>query len=193
MTSPDSKQPSEPERGGALPALLAGAGILIVAALFIFNGDKGETKSEAEARGGSEARSAGANTARRAGQGGVAAREVDDATSRPGQPRLNPRLASGVVGKGMAPDTGPREDPTSFDSPEEARSYWERELDRAHAMLDTRERNLARADQLEQRIRSGEDPDGDLARLQEKRRIVEDNLARAQARVEEVESRLAGL
>ena len=87
-----------------LPALLAGAGILLVAGLFIFGGD--DEKEAANKTKAQQTANANAHTANRDGKGGVASRPTDDATEsasgRP-KPRLNPRIANAVVTEGMSP------------------------------------------------------------------------------------------
>jgi hypothetical protein len=194
MTSPDPKttQNAAGEGGGMLPALLAGAGILAVAALFIFGGDD-EAKTEASAKGkDAQAQAANAQAVNNP-KGGVAARQADDATksSRP-TPRLNPRIANAIVTEGMAPVPHKKPEPTSWDSVEEEIAYWEQELRDANAELEMRQRAQERVPGEEQRIAENGTPE-DLAQFQRRKQVVADNLERAQARVEEVELKLQGL
>ena len=192
MTSPD-KTPNPgnaPEGGGMLPALLAGVGILLVAGLFIFGGDDEKVAQEA---GKGDAASANAQTAK--GQpGGVAARGADKAneTGR-AKPRVNPKIANAVVTEsGMAPDPGKRTVPTSFASPAEEIAYWEVELERAEKNLEVRQRAADLAPKTEESIRENGSAE-DLEEFQRRLGVVEDNLDKAKARVEEVEAKLTTL
>src|SRR5690242_1873604 len=129
MTSPDSKAdpkatPNQPEGGGMLPALLAGAGILAVAALFIFGGD--DEKAAKQAKGDKTQQANSQTQTAGSPNGGVASRKVDDAsetTARP-QPRLNPRIANSIVTEGMAPVPNKQPDPTSWGTTDEEIAYW---------------------------------------------------------------------
>lgn len=172
-----------------LPALLAGAGILAVAALFIFGGDDEKTAKEvkdAKAQQASAQAKGGSNR-------GIASRQADDATqtSRP-KPRLNPRIADAVVTDGMAPVPNKKPEPTSWGSVAEEIAYWETQLRDANRMLAVRETASGHVPAQEQRIRENGTPE-DLAEFQVRKQVVADNLAKAQARVQEVELKLSKL
>jgi hypothetical protein len=188
MTSPDAKPQ---EGGGMLPALLAGAGILIVAGLLIFGGDDDAAKrSEADkAKSASVQSKAGDGS----GKSGVAARNVDDPTNPGAQTKhkLNPRIANSIVTGGMAPTKEP--EPTSFASVDDEITYWEDELRDANRMLEIRERAVEHIPQIEQSIRDGNDPVNGLKEFEARKKVVADNLDRAKKRVEEVEGKLAKL
>jgi hypothetical protein len=173
-----------------LPALLAGAGILAVAALFIFGGDDEKDAKQVD-KNDPKAQQASA----RAGgdPGGVAGRQVDDATetSRP-KPRLNPRIANAIVTEGMAPVPNKKPEPTSWESVEAEIAYWEAELLDATRMLEIRQKSAERVPAEEERIRQNGTPE-DLAQFQGRKQIVADNLAKAQARVTDVELKLQKL
>ncbi|PRQ08714.1 hypothetical protein [Enhygromyxa salina] len=193
MTSPDPKaQTPEPAGGGMLPALLAGAGILAVAALFIFGGDDDKTSDATQNKDGQAAHSA-SNQAGSNAKGGVAARQADAATKsgRP-TPRLNPRIANAIVTEGMAPVPNKKPEPTSWGSREEEIVYWEDQLREANRMLEIRERATEHVPKQEEKIRENGTP-GDLAEFQQRKIVVADNLERAQARVEEVQLKLEAL
>jgi hypothetical protein len=173
-----------------LPALLAGAGILAVAALFIFGGD-----DEKEAKQAKDKDPKAQASARAAAdpQGGVASRQVDDATetSRP-KPRLNPRIADAIVTEGMAPVPNKRPDPTSWESVDAEIAYWEEQLVDANRMLAMRQQAFDRIPGQEERIRQNGTPE-DLAEFQNRKAVVSDNLEKAKARVAEVEGKLQKL
>jgi hypothetical protein len=191
MTSPDPKTTpnAQAEGGGMLPALLAGAGILAVAALFIFGGDDekqakqakdGKTQQQASAQGSSDPK------------GGVGSREVDDASPSRPKPKLNPRIANAVVTDGMAPVPNKKPEPTSWGSVDEEIAYWEEELRDANRMLAIRQQASERVPGEEERIRQNGTPE-DLAEFQGRKQIVTENLGKAQARVEEIELKLQQL
>jgi hypothetical protein len=194
MTSPDPKPNQNPEAagGGMLPALLAGAGILAVAALFIFGGDDDATTDATQNQDGQAAHSSSA----RAGatpKTGVAARQADEATrnGRP-QPRLNPRIANAIVTEGMAPAPNKKPEPTSWGSVDEEIIYWEDQLREANRMLEIRERASEHAPKAEAKIREKGTAE-ELAMFQQRLVVVADNLERAQARVDEVQLKLENL
>ncbi|MFV8754675.1 hypothetical protein ACNOYE_29360 [Nannocystaceae bacterium ST9] len=192
MNSPDVK-PQE-GGGGMLPALLAGAGILIVAGLLIFGGgdDDDDAAKRSEAN---KTKSASSQSKAGGGKSGMASREVDEATSPGAQnkPKLNPRIANSIVTGGMAPDSGKKEEPTSFASVDDEITYWEDELREANRMLEIRERAVEHIPQIEEAIKNGNDPVNGLKEFENRKKVVNDNLDRAKKRVEEVEGKLAKL
>ncbi len=187
MTSPDPK--SQAEGGGMLPALLAGAGILAVAGLFIFGGDD-DAKQASEAK---DKQSVNASSSSRSGEpkGGVAERRVDgaDKSSRP-TPKLNPRIANAVVTEGMAPTPHKEPVPDSFPSKEAEIEYWEAQLVKATSLLESRERSTSHVPKAEERVRENGTPE-EIADFERRKEIVAANLARAKDRVAEVEAKLA--
>lgn len=171
-----------------LPALLAGAGILLVAGLFIFGGDdeKAADKTKDQKTATVGAQKAGGK------KGGVGARPVDDATvtsTAKVQPKLNPRIANAIVTEGMAPSPNKKEKPTSFASTEEEIAYWEEELRAAEANLEVRERAAQLAPVTAEKIRERGNAD-EIAQIERRLAIVEDNLEKAKARVAEAEAKL---
>jgi hypothetical protein len=171
-----------------LPALLAGAGILLVAGLFIFGGDD----EKADAAKDQKTATASAQKAGRAGAG-VGSREIDDATqtSKP-KPRLNPRIANAVVTEGMAPSPNKKEVPSSFGSTDEEIAYWEEELRAAESNLDIRQRAAELAPATAEKIREKGNAD-EIAQIERRLEVVNDNLEKAKARVAEVETKLEAL
>ena len=170
-----------------LPALLAGAGILAVAGLFIFGGND-DAKQATEAKDGKAAsatRSGGA-------KGGVAARQADGANSGRTKPKLNPRIANAVITEGMAPTPTKEPVPESFPSKEAEIEYWEKQLVKANSVLASRERSQAHVPNAEARIRENGTPE-ELADFERRKTIVADNLTRAQEKVEDIEAKLSEL
>jgi chromosome segregation ATPase len=171
-----------------LPALLAGAGILLVAGLFIFGGN-----DEKEADKAKDQQTATADAQKANRNGGVGSRPTDDASesARP-QPKLNPRIANAIVTEGMAPSPNKKQEPTSFASTDEEIAYWEEELRSAEQMLDMRERAAEMAPATAEKIRENGTPE-EIAQIERRLEVVNDNLEKAKARVAEVEGKLEKL
>jgi hypothetical protein len=190
MTSPDPKSTpnTSGEGGGMLPALLAGAGILLVAGLFIFGGDDEKAADKSK-----DQKTATANAQKSGNAGGVGARQTDDATqtSRP-KPTLNPRIANAVVTEGMAPSPNKKEVPSSFASKDDEIAYWEEELRAAETNLEMRERAAEMAPATAEKIREKGNAD-EIAQIERRLEVVNDNLEKAKTRVAEVEAKLAEL
>lgn len=175
-----------------LPALLAGAGILAVAALFIFGGDDEKDAKDAKQAKDPKAQQASARVAGGDPAGGVASRQVDDATAARPKPRLNPRIADAIVTEGMAPVPNKKPEPTSWDSVDEEIAYWEEELRDANRSLAIRQQASERVPGEEERIRQNGTAE-DLSQFQNRKQVVADNLEKAQARVADVELKLQKL
>ncbi len=173
-----------------LPALLAGAGILIVAGLLIFGGDDDKAAKQAEGKDGKSA-SMQSKTGSGGNKAGLATREVDPASQPKDGPKLNPRIANSIVPGGMAPGKPP--EPTSFESVAAEIAYWEDELREANRMLEIREAAVERIPEIEEAIRNGNDPVNGLKEFENRKKVVADNLDRAKKRVEEVEGKLGKL
>ena len=173
-----------------LPALLAGAGILAVAALFIFGGD--DEKEAKQAKDAKTQQQQASSQSAKDPSGGVASREVDAATPSRPKPKLNPRIANAVVTEGMAPVPNKKPDPTSWDSVDAEIAYWEEALVDANRMLAIRQQASERVPGEEERIRQNGTPE-DLAEFQGRKQVVADNLEKAQARVDEISLKLQQL
>lgn len=175
-----------------LPALLAGAGILAVAALFIFGGDDDSAKTAIETK---DEQGVNAGSSNKAGdpKGGIAERRVDGANegARP-KPKLNPRIANAVITEGMAPTPHKEPVPDSFPSTEAEIEYWEGRLVKATNLLESRERSAEHVPKAEARIRENGTPE-ELADFERRKEIVAANLERAQTEVAEIEAKLVAL
>lgn len=186
--------------GGLVPAILAGAGILAVVGLLVFwpSGDGDDKDSmtkdgEVAEADGTRARSrAAANGLDARGGGGVAARSVDDAT--PGNSaagRVNPRLLPKSVG--MAPGIPEDEPPPKFNNVQDEITWYEGRLDTATTQLESRRKNTERLAKIKQTAEGSADPGPALARYEKSKKIVEENLAKAEAKVATIEKKLAEL
>ncbi len=195
----------EDEReGGLVPAILAGAGILAVVGLLVFwpSGDdeakgKGKNGKDKVADGRNAAGGAGGkdggNGASAQGGGGVGARSVDAATpgASASQGKVNPRVLP--KGMGMAPGVPVEEPPPKFKNVDDEIAWYEARLDKANEMVESRQKNVARLAKAKQNAEDSPEPGPAMAKYESSKRIVEANLAKAEAKVSEIEKKLAEL
>lgn len=182
-----------------MPAILAGAGILAVVGLLVFwpSGDEdaknAKQDDKAASRAGSKASGAARSNADGArGQGGVAARTVDDATPRSSAVgKVNPALLPKKVG--MAPGIPQEEPPPKFDNVQDEIAFYEKRLEKAKEELGNREKNVERLAKTKQAAEDSPDPTAAMARYEKSKKIVEDNLAKAKKKVADIEEKIASL
>jgi hypothetical protein len=187
---------SESREGGLLPAMLAGAGILIVVALLVLwpSGDDGGSGPESLAGSAQGAAGAAGGGNGAGGRGGVQARDFDEASRQSPAPRMNPAVRLPPQGAGMAPGMPPKsDDPPEFASRQDEITWYEERLARAIQMRDSRQKFVERLPKIRERIEEGDNPEEGLKAFEGRKKIVEDNFAKAQARVDELEAKLAGL
>ncbi|MEM6292910.1 MAG: hypothetical protein AAGA54_16665 [Myxococcota bacterium] len=189
--------------GGLVPAILAGAGILAVVGLLVFwpsgddedKGKKGGKDKVADGRkaaAGAAGRNGGKGASAQGG-GGVGARAVDAAT--PGasatKGKVNPKVLP--TGMGMAPGVPVEEPPPKFKNVEDEIAWYETKLDKANEMVESRQKNVERLAKAKQKAEDSPDPGPAMAKYESSKRIVEANLAKAEAKVSEIEKKLADL
>jgi hypothetical protein len=184
------------DEGGLLPAALAGAGILLFAALLIFGtGDEAEPAAAKNAAGQAKAKSGPV------GKAGVASRPVDSArrapteTAAPPPPkhRINPAVQELLVTDEMRdPSAAPPSRPV-FDTPEEERIFVQKQLDGAKRLLENRTRSLEKFTRLEEEAKNGPNPDEALDALTEKKTRLERAIEHSNAQVAKFEAKLAEL
>lgn len=190
----------ESSEGGLVPAILAGAGILAVVGLLVFwpSGDDDAKDSKkkgdavADGRGKGSRSNGGKKKPDARGAGGVAARSVDDAT--PGgsaSGKVNPRMLPKSVG--MAPGLPEEEPPPKFKNVEDEIAWYETKLDTANTQVDARRKNAARLKKMKEKAEDSPDPSTAMARYEKSKKIVEDNLRKAEAKVATIEKKLAEL
>ncbi len=191
----------ENSEGGLVPAILAGAGILAVVGLLVFwpsgEDDAKNAKQDDKTAASKSARRTSASGkdgqgpgAR--GAGGVAARSVDDA--RPGSSavgKVNPALLPKKTG--MAPGIPQEEPPPKFKSTEEEIAWYENKLTKANEELGNRKKNVERLAKTKQKAEDSPDSGPAMARYEKSKKIVEGNLAKAEAKVAEIEKKLEEL
>ncbi len=199
--NPNASGPGdESSEGGLVPAILAGAGILAVVGLLVFwpsgEDDAKDAKKRdgavADGRGKASRTNGGKKKPDARGAGGVAARAVDDAT--PGGSavgKVNPRMLPKSVG--MAPGLPEEEPPPKFKNVEDEIAWYETKLDTASTQVDARRKNAARLKKMKEKAEDSPDPDTALARYEKSKKIVEDNLSKAEAKVATIEKKLAEL
>lgn len=180
-----------------VPTVLAGAGILAVAALLIFwpsgdDKDKGaDDKAAAAAADGKGAAGEGGPAGRAAG---VGARQIDAATTPEGRGTRNPAIKLPAGGKGMAPmpEALPKDPPAEAPVADKI-AFYEKRLEQAIRVRDTRKKFVERLPEVQARVESSPDPDKGMEAFAKRKAIVEDNYAKAQADVEDIEKKLAAL
>ncbi len=181
--------PPDDEDGSLLPAALGGAGILIAAALLIFW--PADTESDRSASKEKVATSKD-GSAKKAGAGGVTARQYDEASSpdKTSGPRRNPAIRLPQVG--MAPNPPPSEPPT-FETPEEELAWHQKQLVAAERNLEMRKQAVVRLGKMTDRIDSGPNPDQALKAHESRAQIVKDNLSEAEKKVTELKQKISQL
>jgi hypothetical protein len=184
---PPSAPPDEPQ--GSLGAVLIGAAILIVAALLIFWPDSDAASGDAGKGGkGGKAGQQGSNMADGGRSGtarGIQPREVD-----PAEARMTPQVTPGLLAptNGLATMPAPKPEPTSFPSAAAEIAYFEKKLVQAREDLAARTTFLER---MKKTLAEGAISEHD--RNTQRAKIVQSNYDKAQARVTELEQKVADL
>lgn len=187
------------DEGGLLPAALAGAGILLFAALMIFGTGDDEPEAKAANADGT-ASGAAKNQARGARNTGLASRAVDSAKRDPAagpampQPprgRMNPNVKKLMVTTEMT-DPEPRQ-PPKFDNPDDERAFWEKMLKDAIRVRDMRQRGLDKMPKLETDARNSANPDAALDALADKKTRIIAALKHSESKIAELEVKVAAI
>ncbi|MCA9704410.1 MAG: hypothetical protein KDK70_01020 [Myxococcales bacterium] len=188
---------SEKEEQSFLPTLLAGAGILAVAALLIFwpsDDDQGKegARNRADAADGSNADAPGGAAGGR--PSGVGSRPVDAATQPVSTGRRNPalKLPEGRNGMAPVPPPAPR-DPPANATVDEKIDFYEKRLDEALRIRESREKFAERLPSVQARIEASPNPEEGMKTFEKRKKVVEDNYEKAKKDVEEIERKLAEL
>lgn len=191
--TPAGPGPQEDE-GGLLPAVLVGGAILaVVAALVFWPTDDGGAKGASRAKADGTRVAAAEGGRRGVPAGGVQSREVDDPSRRAPNPRINPKVRL-PQGAGIKPGPPPEpEAPPEFENSEEEVAWYQAKLERAVANRDKRKVFAERLPKVRERIEQGENAEKQLEAFEGRKKIVEENLAKAEKEVEELEAKLAEL
>jgi hypothetical protein len=177
-----------------LPVVIGGAAILAVFALIAFWPGKSTTSGMED---GKKAAASGVDGERDGhgggGKGGVQARDYDEpsAPERPG--RRNPAVRLPNVG--MSPELpAPKDDtPPVFASKAEEIAWYERKLAQAQDVLEARQKFAERLPKVKEKIEQAPNAEKQLEAFEQRKKIVEDNYAKAQAAVAELEKKLTDL
>jgi hypothetical protein len=190
--------PEKDDEQSLLPTVLAGAGILIVAALLIFwpSGDDAgkdrEGKAAAAAAGGRSGEGGEGGPSGR--PAGVGARQIDAATTPEGRGTRNPAIKLPTGGNGMAPvpEALPKDPPADAPVADKI-AFYEKRLEQAVLLRDSRKKFFDRLPQVQAKVESSKNPEEGMKAFEKRKQIVEDNYAKAQADVEDIEKKLAEL
>lgn len=196
----DTQKASEAEKDeeqSILPTVLAGLGILAVAALLIFwpSGDESSADNSSAQNGANAAD--GSSQAGGKGRGGRAAgvgsRSVDAATKPDARGRGNSNLR-GVIGGGIAPapEAAPK-DPPPGASLDDKIAFYEKRLEQALRVRDSRKKFADKLPDVKARIEASDNPEKGLQTFERRKKIVEENYEKAKRDVEEIENKLAEL
>lgn len=170
-----------------LPAVLAAGVILLLAGGLIF----WPSDDEATEVPGKKPNQTASMRAGDPSPSGIKGREIDSATGRP-KPRVNPALRLPELG--TAPGPPPDEGPPDFQSKEEEIEWYEKRLSSAQSILENRRKFVERLPAARERFeRRHPDPSTRDDAWQQREDTVKDNLEKAQAKVEELEAKLAEL
>lgn len=185
------------EDSSLLPTVLAGAGILVVAALLIF-WPSGEDEAEGKGAGKAAAAAEGKGEAGEGGPAGraagVGARAIDAPTTPEGRSTRNPAIKMPAGGRGMAPvpEAVPKDPPAEASTADKI-AFYEKRLEQAIRVRDTRQKFVERLPDVKARVESSPNPDEGMKAFEKRKTIVEDNYTKAQADVAEIEKKLAEL
>jgi len=181
------------DKKSMMPVLLGGGVILAVFALIAFwPSDKGDGTGANADKGAAEGEDGPGGSKVGAGKGGVQARDYDEpsAPTRPG--KRNPAVRLPNVG--MSPEApAPEEAPPVFASKAEEIAWYERKLEKAKELRDARQKFADRLPRVKEKIESSPNPDQQMQAFEKRKKIVEENYAKAQADVAELEKKLAEL
>lgn len=200
MTAPEAQ--AENEEGGMLVAALAGVGILLAVGLMIFSGGD---DADPAAEGDASAQVAEAKDGKKAGGAPSAfeAREVDDATranptavAQDGAPkgRLNPAVEGMLINQGQLGPGDPSDaKPPAFDTPDEERAWWERQLADAERLKTMRQRAIDKLPEIEKSLDGATDPDVAREQFEARKERLYEAMRNSEARIAEIEAKLVEL
>jgi hypothetical protein len=188
----DENTSGDESEGSLLPAALGGAGILVAAALLIFwpSGSESESGEDAASKSASASADGGSKKGR---TGGVRARQFDEASGADkAEVRRNPaiRLPQGM---GMSPNAPEPAGPPEFETKDQEIDWHVDQLKRAETQLQFRKKAHARLDKIRESIEKGPNPKQGLEEFESRKKMVEDNLQRAEQKVSALKKKLADL
>lgn len=183
------------EEQSILPTVLAGLGILAVAALLIFWPSDDDARGGKNGAAGADASVADGSSARgKGGRGvGIGSRSVDAATRPDSASRLNPNTRHNS-GLGMAPvpEAAPKDPPASASTVDKI-AFYEKRLEQALHNRDQRKKFADKLSAAKARAEASDDPQRRLQVFEKRKQVVEENYEKAKREVEEIEQKLAEL
>ncbi|MBK6918333.1 MAG: hypothetical protein IPH07_13135 [Deltaproteobacteria bacterium] len=194
--SVSSAGPAANESSRRTGPIIAGAAVVIAIVVAIIAWPRSDDSQTGAKRKGNAASRAdddkGTVAAAKGPAGGVAPRAYDEATPPSRSGRINPAVR--LPSLGMAPDTTPRDEgPPTFKSTAEEIAWYEKKLEQAEKALEDRKTFYDRLPGMRERIEKGPDPARNLQTFEGRKKIVEENYAKAQADVLALERKLAEL
>ncbi len=177
-----------------MPILLGVGAVAAVVALVLMwpGGEKAGRPDGSKASASADAKGSNQGGGRGAAGGGVAARENDDPNAQPAAVRRNPAVRLPNVG--LAPEAPtPSNEPPTFANKAEEIAWYEKKLEQAKKSRDARQTFVDRLPRVRERLEQGPDAARQLQAFEGRKKIVEDNYARAVADVNELEHKLAEL
>lgn len=184
------------EQQSMLPTVLAFAAILLVAGALIFwpsgdSDDAGKPSKTAAAAAGKGGDGEGGPAGKAAG---VGARQIDAATTPEGRGTRNPAIKMPPGARGMAPmpEAMPK-DPPADATPEEKIAFYEKRLEQAIRLRDTRKKFVDKLPDVQARVESSPNPTEGMKAFEKRKAIVEENYTKAQQDVTDLEKKLAEL
>lgn len=192
-TSNSGDSGAEAKEGSILPAVVAGAGLLLVAGVLMFGGGDDKPKSGSDKDGATASRDNEGDSSK-SKKAGVGGRDVDDAKGSGGKPkpRVNPRIQEAAVFGSLAEQPPGEKGPPEFDTKEEEIEWWEQRLLAEESQLAMRKKAVDRLPKTREQLQKRY-PDNFELEFERKKAIVESNLEAQQKKVAEVESKLEEL
>jgi hypothetical protein len=179
-----------------MPMLLIGGAIIAVVAALIFwptsETPTAEPAKRAKAQAGASVAAGPGPAVGGTPAGGVQPRAVDEPTRPAVQPKLNPAIQ--LPEGGAAPAMPEPEVVPDFDDVEEEIAYYEKKLALATEALERRQKNAEYMETaVRQRVEQSPHAEQEAEVYESRKKIVDDNLATAQRKVEELEAKLEEL
>lgn len=177
--------------------VIAGLGALlaVILAIVMWPSDEKGSGAGKNAKTGAAAGEAGDGSVTAAGRAaGVAPRTYDEPSQRSGSGKINPAIRLAEVGLAPAGSVPAEDDtPPVFASTAEEIAWYEVRLERARKKLDARKKFADRLPAARERAANGPEPQRQLEVYEGRKKIVDNNYARAQSEVIEIERKLKEL
>jgi len=175
--------------------MLLGLGVVAIAALLLVWRTGNSRPDHVEAMPRAVAFDLDSQSRSQEPRGGIGPRPVDEPSrppTAPASPRISPAFELEAIN--MAPSgPPPDDDPPEFANRTEEIAWYERKLEQALRMRESRKTFADRLPAVRARLEQHEDAETLLVTFERRKKIVEDNYDRAQRKVEEIERKLGEL